>query len=76
MSKLPSWYDSWKTHDSASEGVEPDICPTCNECMEWESDVDVDEDTGRPYICGGFWRCENRNCGVIEEEEKQEDKNT
>lgn len=73
MSNLPSWYDSWKTHDPVSEEAEADICPTCSACMVWESDVDVDEDTGRAYVCGGSWRCENPNCGVTEEE-KQEDK--
>ena len=42
MPNLPSWYDSWLTHDSASEEGEPDICATCKELMEWEDDVDVD----------------------------------
>jgi hypothetical protein len=50
MSNLPSWYDSWKTHDPASEEAEPDICETCAALMEWVDDVDVVEETGIALI--------------------------
>ena len=71
MSNLPSWYDSWLTHDSASEEADPEICETCKELMEWRDDVDVDEDTGKAYLCGGSWHCRNKNCGKEENSSKE-----
>ena len=74
MSNLPSWYDSWKTHDPASEEAEQDICETCGELMEWVDDVDVDEETGKAYLCGGNWHCPNKNCGQEQKPSEEENK--
>lgn len=72
MSNLPSWYDSWRTHDPASDEPEADICETCGSVMEWEDDVDVDEETGRAYRCGGHWSCKNPSCGEDEPAEEKD----
>lgn len=66
MANLPSWYDSWKTLDETLESPDEEICSICGETMEFREDVDVDEETGRAYLCGGGWHCCNKDCGKDE----------
>jgi len=45
-------------------------CPICGEEGTYEADVDMDEDTGKPYYSGGgTWVCNNRSCPPEDEEE-------
>jgi len=60
-------YDAWLQHGNPADDPDPEICDVCGETMEWEDDVDVDEDTGRARACGGSWGCTNRDCGKPEE---------
>lgn len=69
-------YDNWLQKDNPAEI--PDIpdegyCPHCGEEMECEADVDVCEETGRAFVCGGNWICTNRNCPPEKEEEAEEE---
>jgi hypothetical protein len=38
------------------------FCDDCGQPMEADADVDIDEDTRRPYVSGWTARCTNRNC--------------
>lgn len=69
-------YDNWLTHDPAQdepETPEEGFCPHCNEEMEFEPDVDCDEETGRAYYCGGgSWICKTTNCPPDKQEAIEE----
>lgn len=39
------------------EETDDQYCPVCAEPMQWEDEVDVDDDTGEPFVCGGDWVC-------------------
>ena len=38
------------------------LCDKCSQPMEAEPDVDIDEETGRPYVSGWTARCNNPDC--------------
>jgi hypothetical protein len=50
-------YDNWLQQGNPADEEDAEICEDCGEFMEFEDDVDVDEDTGRAYVCGGSWTC-------------------
>jgi hypothetical protein len=41
---------------------EAPLCNKCSQPMEAEPDVDIDEETGRPYISGSSTICNNPDC--------------
>ena len=45
---------SYNYHEEADD----QYCPRCTEPMRWEDDIDVDADTGQPFVCGGDWVCD------------------
>lgn len=55
-------HDRWLQLGNPADEEDPAICSLCNEFMEYEQDVDVDEH-GRPYLSGGSWHCNNKTCG-------------
>lgn len=69
-------YDYMLEPPDDDDPPEEAYCPHCGECGEYEASVDVDEDTERPYYCGGGdWVCTNRNCPPeqnIDDEEEVE----
>ena len=46
----------------AEEDEDPPFCDDCGQPMEAEPDVDIDEETGRPYVSGWTARCNNPDC--------------
>lgn len=60
-------YDQWLQSGNPADDPDPEVCEKCGETMEWEDDVDLDEETGRPRASGGSWSCPNRNCGKGED---------
>lgn len=68
-------YDNWLTYDPAQDIPEPPddaYCPHCGEEMEFDAAVDCDEETGRPYYCGGgSYNCTNKDCPPEKEEEQE-----
>lgn len=44
------------------EDEDPPFCDDCGQPMEPDADVDIDEDTRRPYVSGGTARCNNPDC--------------
>jgi hypothetical protein len=44
------------------DNEDPPFCEDCGQPMEADADVDISEDTGRPYICRWVAVCTNRNC--------------
>ena len=68
-------YDNWLQKDNPAEMDDtPDegFCPHCGEEMAFEPDVDVCEETGRAFLCGGGWSCENKNCPPEKEDKIEE----
>ena len=66
-------HDRWLNAGNPADEEDDEICDVCGECMEYEEDVDVDEDSGRAYVCGGGWCCTNKNCGEEDPEEQRID---
>lgn len=52
-------YDNWLQKGNPADEPDDEICEECGAIMEYEDDVDVDEETGKPYISGGSFTCPN-----------------
>jgi hypothetical protein len=59
MSDPFAGYDDWLQKGNPDEEPEPKFCEACDAVMEYEDDVDVDEETGKAYVCFGGWSCPN-----------------
>lgn len=57
MSDPFAGYDDWLQKGNPAEEPDDEICETCGEIMEYEDGVDVDEETGKAYLCFGGWTC-------------------
>lgn len=65
-------HDRWLNAGNPADEEDDAICDVCGEFMEYETDVDVDEETGRACCSGGGWVCVNSSCGEEEEELEQQ----
>ena len=59
--KLSMMHDHWLQSGNPAEKDEEPICKCCGDFMNYEEDVDVDEDF-RPFVSGASWYCVNPNC--------------
>ena len=44
------------------DNEDPPFCEDCGQPMEPDADVEISEDTGRPYISGWSAVCNNPDC--------------
>lgn len=71
--KFNRMHDNWLQSGNPADEPEGPDCNICGNCLEYEEDFDMDEETGRVYRSGGSWHCTNEHCGETAQEEEQDE---